>query len=237
MSDKDAGTPRVFLARHGETEWSKSGRFTGTTEMELTTHGIEQVVATSKMIIGNAKLVDLASLATIYVSPRVRAQQTFAILFEAYMNTSGPLQSPDKTVTTESLAEWGYGDYEGLLTKQIRELRRSRGLDQEREWNIWRDGCEGGETAQQVTQRCDELIAKIRGLQAQHMHGGGPADVMVIAHGHILRAFAKRWLGYPLDFPLSMMIEPAAIGILSYQHHNIEEPAFLLGMAFPASSD
>ena len=55
-----------------------------------------------------------------------------------------------------------------------------------------------------------------------------------IAHGHILRAFTKRWLKYPMDFPLSMMIEPGGIGTLSYQHHNVAEPAFVLGMAIPA---
>lgn len=94
------------------------------------------------------------------------------------------------------------------------------------------------------------------------MHGEpGPADVVLVAHGHILRAFVKRWLGHPLDFPLSLMLEPGAIGILryihlhtstypdsrvlvlltfffrySYEHHNIKEPALLAGMAFPSES-
>ena len=81
------------------------------------------------------------------------------------------------------------------------------------------------------------------------MHGENPSDVALFAHGHTLRAFTKRWLGYPMEFPLSMMLEPGAVGVLryvlsccggdeanvvcSYQHHSIDEPAFLVGYGFP----
>ena len=65
------------------------------------------------------------------------------------------------------------------------------------------------------------------------MHGEKPADVLLVTHGHLLQAFAKRWLKYPMETPLAMMMEPGGIGILSYQHHHsIDEPAFLLGMGF-----
>lgn len=89
----------------------------------------------------------------------------------------------------------------------------------------------------EVAQRLDALIAEIRARQAPNMHGEAPADVVLVAHGHLLRAFTKRWLGYPMEFPLSMMLEPGGVGILSYQHHSIDEPAFMVGMALPLEKE
>jgi len=66
------------------------------------------------------------------------------------------------------------------------------------------------------------------------MQDSEPKDVVLVAHGHLTRAFAKRWLGYELSFPLSLMMEPGGVGVLSYQHHNINEPALLLGLGFPS---
>lgn len=123
--------------------------------------------------------------------------------------------------------------YDGLKTGEIRALRKSHDLDQDRPWDIWRDGCEGGESPAQVAARIDELITKIRALQAPHMEDDEPKDVILVAHGHLTRAFAKRWLGYDLSFPLSLMMQPGGVGVLSYQHQNIDEPALLLGMGFP----
>lgn len=105
-------------------------------------------------------------------------------------------------------------------------------------------------TPQQVTQRLDSLIAKIRNIQRPHMNGEQPADIVVVAHGMSLRCFVKRWLGYPLDMPLALMLSPGAIGILryvcmhrtrsrgnaddhSYLKHDIEQPAFFVGMSLP----
>jgi broad specificity phosphatase PhoE len=70
-------------------------------------------------------------------------------------------------------------------------------------------------SAQQVSDRLDSLIAKIRNLQGPHMTDDQPADVLLVAHGHILRAFVKRWLGYPLDFRLLLMLEPGGVGIVT----------------------
>lgn len=86
---------------------------------------------------------------------------------------------------------------------------------------------------EEVTTRIDDLIEKIRALQRPHMKDGVASDVILVAHGHLTRAFAKRWLGYPMEFPLSLMMEPGGVGILSYQHHSIDEPALLLGIGFP----
>ncbi|KAF2496039.1 phosphoglycerate mutase [Lophium mytilinum] len=229
MSDLDATTPRVFLARHGETEWTKNGRFTGATELDLTPAGVDQVASTAALLVGPGKLIDPARVVRIFVSPRKRTKQTFKHLF----GSSEITITHDRVTLTEDITEWDYGDYEGLLEGQIRADRAERGLDKEKRWDIWRDGCEGGETGQQVTERLDRSISTIRDIQRPHMHGEMAADVVLVAHGLILRCFVKRWLGYPLDMPLQMMLSPGAIGILSYKKHDIEEPAFFIGMSIP----
>ncbi|KAG2417101.1 hypothetical protein HFD88_008319 [Aspergillus terreus] len=231
MPDKDAGTPRVFLYRHGETEWSQSGRYTGVSELELTEHGTKQVLASGKILVGAGRLIDPEKLAHVYISPRRRAAHTFELAFNDADKQQ--LKDAQKVSETDRLAEWDYGQYEGLLTKEIRALRAEHGLDKTRPWDIWRDGCEDGESPEQVAARIDSLIAEIRAIHAGNMHGENPSDVLLVAHGHTLRAFTKRWLGYPMDFPLSMMLEPGAVGVLSYQHHSINEPAFLVGYGFP----
>lgn len=132
------------------------------------------------------------------------------------------------------MREWEYGLYEGLLTAEIRNGRRERGLDGEREWDIWHDGCEGGESPAELAARLDAVIARIRHMQAPHMYGG-QADVVVIAHGHSLRAFAKRWIGFEMGMGLPLMLEPGAVGVLSYEHHRVDEPALLLGVNLGSS--
>ena len=125
----------------GEAEWTKNGRYTGTTDIELTPKGVSQVMATGTQLVGPGKLIDLARVARVWISPRKRAQQTFRLLFSADRN----LDIADKATFTEDIAEWDYGDYEGLVVRDIRARRKEKGLDREREWSIWRDGCEGGE--------------------------------------------------------------------------------------------
>ncbi|KAI1506634.1 phosphoglycerate mutase [Biscogniauxia marginata] len=243
MSDLDATTPRVFLARHGETEWTKNGRYTGTTELDLTADGARQVAGTAAQLVGPGRLIDPARLARVWVSPRRRARQTFQLLFGTDNNDSGASGSgapssefvidADRVVLTGDIAEWDYGDYEGLLTSEIRARRKEKGLDQEREWDIWKDGCEGGESAQQVAVRLDRLVSEIHDIQGPYMNGEQPVDVLLVAHGHILRAFVKRWLKYSLDAPLPMMLSPGAIGVLSYRNHDVSEPGFYIGMSLP----
>lgn len=127
----------------GETEWSKNGRFIGITELELTPDGVNQVLGTGHTVIGPGKLIDPAKLAHVFISPRKRAQVTFDLLFDGAGKDA--LVDEGKVTTTEELAEWNYGKYEGLLTKEIRAHRKDQGLDQESPWDIWRDGCEDGE--------------------------------------------------------------------------------------------
>lgn len=118
-----------------------------------------------------------------------------------------------------------------------------------------------------MTLRLDKLIAQIREIQRPCMHGEKPADILVvclfsfsdgheanpqIAHGLVLRCFAKRWLGFAVNFPLQMLLSPGAVAILryfyavyffaqtnkiSYKNNNIEEPAFYLGLSLPCAQD
>ncbi|KAL9037853.1 MAG: hypothetical protein Q9214_005516 [Letrouitia sp. 1 TL-2023] len=177
MPDLDATTPRVFIARHGETEWTKNGRYTGTTDLELTPGGISQVSAVGTQLVGPGKLIDPACDASVWVSPRNRAQQTYRLLPSGRDRNS---DLADKVTFTEDIAEWDHGDYEGLVVREIRARRKEKGLDQEWEWNIWEDGCEGGESAQRVTARLDRLIAQIREIQAPYMNGKKPAEIVLV---------------------------------------------------------
>lgn len=109
----------------------------------MTPHGEKQVEATGGIVVGPGKLIDPAKLAHVFSSPRRRAVQTFELAFteevKATMRQNGDFS------TTEKLAEWNYGQYEGLKEYEIRALRKEHGLDEEKPWDIWRDGCEDGE--------------------------------------------------------------------------------------------
>jgi len=210
----------------GETEWTISGRYTGRSDIPLTPDGEHQVSSSAGVIVGPGRIIDPSKITHLFISPRTRARRTYELLFDE----SAQKMIEGKSETTEDIREWEYGAYEGLLTAQIRAARKERGLDKERPWNIWVDGCEEGESADEVSNRLDSIIAKIREIQGPYMHGEKGADVVLIAHGHILRAFAKRWIGFPLSTSLPMMLEPGAVGVLSYEHHKVDEPAFLLGV-------
>lgn len=196
----------------------------------MTPNGELQVLNSASVVVGPQKLIDPSRVAHLFVSPRSRAKRTYDILFEDYHQAL-----EGKSDATEDIREWDYGLYEGLLTAQIREARKGRGLDKERPWNIWVDGCEEGESPAEVTKRLDGIIDKIREIQGPHMYGEKGVDVVLIAHGHILRAFAKRWIGFDLSMRLPMMLEPGAVGVLSYEHHKVDEPALLLGVNMGSS--
>lgn len=125
---------RLILLRHGETEWSKSGKHTGRTELELTDHGREQAAAA-------AETITQLRLENPFVvsSPRVRARTT-AELAGLSIDEVNPL-----------ISEWDYGDYEGTTTEEIRKAVPN--------WLVWTHGCPGGETTAQVCERADRAIA------------------------------------------------------------------------------
>ncbi|TVY23792.1 Sedoheptulose 1,7-bisphosphatase [Lachnellula hyalina] len=235
-------TPRVFVVRHGETEWSLNGRHTGTTELPLTANGEKRIIATGRALVGDDRLIVPRKLAHIYVSPRKRAQRTLELLS---LGCREPLpwvqqRSPDADIRTEACVqitedarEWDYGDYEGVTSPEIRRRRAGEGVEGGA-WDIWKDGCPGGESPEQVTERIDRLIADVRSrFHAPALNDKSlPGDVLIVAHGHILRAFAMRWAGKTLaDGPI-FLLEAGGVGTLSYEHRRIEEPAILLGGSF-----
>ncbi|KAL2830250.1 histidine phosphatase superfamily [Aspergillus cavernicola] len=233
--------PRCFIIRHGETEWSLNGRHTGCTDLALTENGEKRVKATGKALVGNDRLIAPNKIVHVYVSPRARAQRTLELLEigcrerlpwteSRKSEDEEPIRTEAGVEITEGVREWDYGDYEGLTSKQIKETRAKNG---EEPWDIWRDGCPGGESPEDVIKRLDALIADIR----EKHHGpcfssdDGKGDVLIVAHGHILRAFAMRWVGKPLT-ETALILEAGGVGTLSYEHHNIEEPAIILGGGF-----
>jgi probable phosphoglycerate mutase len=129
---------------------------------------------------------------------------------------------------TEAVREWDYGDYEGLTSKQIKEDREKKGLPP---WNIWTDGCPGGEyvvmncsivqlltsnrSPDDIVHRLDAVIADIREKYHRRCFEspGDSGDVLIVAHGHILRAFAMRWTGKPLT-ETSLILEAGGVGTL-----------------------
>jgi len=146
-----------------------------------------------------------------------------------------------KITVTDKIREWDYGDYEGITSKEIKKQRADAGMST---WDIWRDGCPGGESPDDVIKRVDELISEIRtqhhepyiGQEAQEGEDQCSGDVVVVAHGHILRAFAMRWIGKPLS-ETRFIMEAGGVGTLSYEHKNIDEPAILLGGGFVVGKD
>ncbi|EPE26459.1 Phosphoglycerate mutase-like protein [Glarea lozoyensis ATCC 20868] len=235
-------TPRVFVIRHGETEWSLNGRHTGTTELPLTENGEKRIKATGRALVGDDRLIVPRKLAHIFVSPRHRAQKTLELLnlgCSSKYPWSDHSTAPDDIRThasiqiTDDIREWDYGAYEGITSPEIQRQRKAEGLPP---WDIWRDGCPEGESPEDVTARLDRLIETIR----REYHGPCLAgkgekdkgDVLVVAHGHILRAFAMRWVGKTLRDGPTFLLEAGGVGTLSYEHKNVEEPAILLGGAF-----
>lgn len=221
------------LIQTGETEWTISGRYTGRSDIPLTKTGEKQVTQSAKVVVGPGKIIDPSRIAHLFISPRTRARRTYELLFDGVKTP----QLDSNTEITEDIREWEYGQYEGLLTAQIRAARKEKGLDSERAWNIWLDGCDGGESAAEVSTRLDRIIQKIKEIQGPYMHGEKTVDIVIIAHGHILRAFAKRWIGFELGMRLPMMLEPGAVGVLSYEHHRVDEPALLLGVNMAGNED
>jgi broad specificity phosphatase PhoE len=179
-------THRLVLLRHGETEWSRSGRHTGRTDLDLTEHGREQ----AKMA---AEALAHLHLDNPYVvsSPRKRAVLT-AELAGLKVDEVTPL-----------LAEWDYGAYEGLTTHDIRARVPC--------WFLWTDGCEGGESVEQVGERADKAVA----LALQHMES---RDVVFVGHGHFSRAVIARWLELPVSEGARFAMPAASLAVCGFEY-------------------
>ncbi len=170
---------RICLVRHGETAWSLSGQHTGRTDLELTEHGEAQACTL-------ADRLQAFHFTHVLVSPSLRARQTCAL---AGLAAGSQIDS--------SLAEWDYGNYEGLRSVDIRQIHHH--------WNIWRDGCPGGESPVSVRTRADQLIARL-----QVMEG----TVALFSHGQFGAALAARWIGLALIKSQHFSLHTASISLL-----------------------
>ncbi|KAK7468754.1 hypothetical protein VKT23_003256 [Stygiomarasmius scandens] len=210
MSSNARPMPRLFLIRHGETEWSLNGRHTGRTDIPLTARGEEQIKEKAQILVGDGKIIDPKNLCTVFVSPRQRAHRTFHLLFEH-------VETPNH-ILTENAREWDYGDYEGLLSHEIKERQPG--------WSIWKDGCPGGESVEEMQKRVDTCIAHVREYHRQYKEEGiHTRDVCIVAHGHFSRVFIARWINFPLHLGTHFNVEPGGVAVLSYNHNSLDEPA------------
>jgi broad specificity phosphatase PhoE len=175
----------VVLVRHGPTEWSQSGRHTGRTDVPLTDAGRAEATALGRRLARRR-------FALVLTSPLRRAADTCRLAL-----------GPDQPVEVDDdLVEWDYGEYEGRRTDEIRAERPG--------WLLWTDGCPGGETAAQVGERADRVVARLRGAPA-----GG--DAAVFAHGHLLRVLAARWLGLPAVGGRLLALDPVTLSVLGWE--------------------
>jgi broad specificity phosphatase PhoE len=173
----------VVLVRHGETEWARDGRHTGRTEVPLTEHGREQAEAVGAALRGR-------DFAVVLTSPLGRALETCRLAGFG-----------DRAEQRDDLMEWDYGAYEGRTRTDI--------LHERPEWNLWRDGCPQGETAEQVGVRADRIISELRGIEG---------DVAIFAHGHLLRVLAARWVQAPPGFGERLALSTASVSVLGREH-------------------
>jgi broad specificity phosphatase PhoE len=173
----------IVLVRHGETEWSRAHKHTSYTDLPLTEEGERQAKALARTLASRRFVAVLSS-------PRQRALRT------------AELAGLTVTAVDEDLAEWNYGDYEGLTTAEIRHTRPG--------WSLWTDGCPGGESPEQVGARLDRVLARIRPLLAD-------GDV-VVGHGHSLRVLGARWVGLPPSAGALLRLDTATLSELGFEH-------------------
>jgi broad specificity phosphatase PhoE len=172
----------IVLARHGETEWSRDRRHTGRTDIPLTENGRRQAGVLGDALAGRR-------FARVLSSPLSRALETCR---EAGLG--------DQAELTADLCEWDYGEYEGITTAEIRAGRPG--------WNLWRDGCPGGETAEDVGRRVDRVLDSLANLDG---------DAAVFAHGHVLRVLTARWLGLGPENGALFKLDTGTLSELGYE--------------------
>ena len=176
----------IVLIRHGQTEWSAVGKHTSYTDLDLTEEGERQARTAGDRLAGR-------TFAAVLSSPRKRALRT------------AELAGLRVTETTEDLAEWNYGEYEGITSATIRETRPA--------WSLWTDGAPGGESPAEVAARLDRVLARARTLLAA-------GDVALIAHGHSLRVAGARWIGLPAGAGGLLKLGTATLSTLGFEHGN-----------------
>jgi broad specificity phosphatase PhoE len=184
--------PIVYLARHGETAWSLSGQHTGLTDLPLTERGERNARAFGERLRG-------LTFARVFTSPLQRARRTCELAgFGGAAESDGDLM------------EWNYGQYEG---------RRSAEIHAEcPDWQLFRDGCPGGESPTQVGARADRVVGRLRAAQG---------DLLLFSSGHFLRVLAARWLGLDAAAGRYLLLSTASLSALGYEH-GVSQPVIRL---------
>jgi broad specificity phosphatase PhoE len=185
--------PAVYLARHGNTAWTHSGQHTGLTDLPLTPDGERNAVRLGERLNG-------MKFVKVFTSPLQRAARTCQLSgFGAHAETDS------------DLVEWNYGQYEGLTSAQI--------LRQRPDWDLFRDGCPGGESPAQIGKRADRVVQRVRSITG---------DVLVFTSGHFIRVLTARWLALgPGTGGRYFLLNPASLSALSYEH-NLSRPVIRL---------
>lgn len=187
MIDSMADTEhRLVLLRHGETEWSAARKHTGRTDLPLTAAGEVQAREAGKVIAGIGLRAPL-----VFSSPRQRAVRT------------AELAGLPEPRIEDDLAEWDYGDYEGLTTPEIRESAPG--------WTIWTGSTPGGETPEEVTIRADRALARVEPELRDR-------DVVLVGHGHFSRALIARWLEFDVREGRRFFMSTAGVSVLGHDH-------------------
>jgi broad specificity phosphatase PhoE len=187
-----ATLPVTYLARHGETAWTISGQHTGLTDLPLTERGEGNARRLGERLKG-------LTFARVFTSPLQRASRTCELAGFA----AAAKVDPD-------LVEWNYGQYEGRRSDEIRAERP--------DWQLFRDGCPGGETPEQVGARADRVVSRVRAVQG---------DVLLFSSGHFLRVLVARWLGVEAAAGRFFLLGTASLSALGYEH-GPTEPAVRL---------
>jgi probable phosphoglycerate mutase len=176
--------PVVYLARHGETAWSLSGQHTGLTDLPLTERGERNARSLGERLKG-------LTFAAVLTSPLQRAVRTCEL---AGFRAAAQVE--------RALVEWDYGQYEGRTSADIHRERP--------DWQLFRDGCPGGESLDQVAARADSVVSRVRAI-----HG----DVLLFSSGHFLRVLAARWLGVEAAAGKYFLLSTASLSAVGYEHN------------------
>ena len=182
----------AYLARHGETAWTITGQHTGRTDLPLTEHGEANARRLGERLSG-------LTFRKVFTSSLQRARRTCELAgFGSVAQIDG------------DLVEWDYGEYEGRLTIDI--------LKERPDWQLFRDGCPGGESPQQVATRADRVVSRVRAIAG---------DVLLFSSGHFLRMVATRWIGIEPINGQSLMLSTASLSAVGYEN-SILRPAIRL---------
>ena len=181
--------PKLYLARHGDTAWTDSHQHTGRTDLPLNERGQDHARKLGRQLKG-------LSFARVLTSPLQRAALTCALA-----------GFRDGAEVDHDLIEWDYGHFEAKTTGAV--------LSEQPGWELFRDGCPGGEAPEDVARRADRFIAKAQGLAG---------NVLAFSSGHIIRMIAARWLGLPPADGRFFFCDPASIGVLGFEHDSRDQP-------------